>query len=101
MAHYLDAGLVIIPDFTATSQQTRANVVPKGNTPTVVDSIVVHVQLASMPPILVWKNAIIVLYILFPMKRVSLITLHYKKALHRLVIVTVTVQLVNTDFWAI
>ena len=74
MAHYLGAGLVIIPDFTATSQQAHANVVPKGNTPTVVDSIVVHVQLASMPLLLVWKNAIIVVYVLFPTERVSLVT---------------------------
>ena len=44
MVYYLGAGLVIIPDFTATSQQAHANVVPKGNTPTVVDSSVVHVQ---------------------------------------------------------
>ena len=97
MVYYLGAGLVIIPDFTATSQQTRANVVPKGNTPTVVDSIVVHVQLASMPLLLVWKNAIIVAYNLFLITKVFLVTLHYKKALLRLVIVTVTVQLANTD----
>ena len=98
MAHYLDAGLVIIPDFTATSQQTHANVVPKVNTPTVVDSIVVHVQLASMPLLLVWKNAFIVLYILFLMERLFLATLRYKKALHRLVTVIVTVQLASMDF---
>ena len=98
MARYLGVGLVIVPDFTATSQQTRANVVPKGNTPTVVDSIVVHVQLASMPLLLVWKNAFIVLYILFLMERLFLATLHYKKALHRLVTVIVTVQLASMDF---
>ena len=54
-----------------------------------------------MPLLLVWKNAFIVLYHLFLITKVFLATLHYKKALHQLTTATVTVQLANTDLWAI
>ena len=43
MERYLGVRHASMPDFTVTQQQIYVNVVPTENTPTVVDSIAIHV----------------------------------------------------------
>ena len=54
-----------------------------------------------MPQILEWKNASIVLYIIFLLTRVFLVTLQFKRVLQQIKIVTVNVWQVHTERWVI